>query len=259
MPTALACQSDVPDTTSLGASFDQENTLDLDIWYSFWPNIHTWVTGIISLIWGVTLQCGCWKSFFIVRYNSELSLTRRFCCSNKKFQFIKFKHDKMIAKAVQCPLSPSICQFVISCILWFELFNVSQIVMSVTKNYLRCPSPHVTVQIRADLPNNNVVREYHLLRWGRDKDDEGQNNKNIILISRLHIDGVCCGGTTGPLDHKGGVGGDGKGHHRHPWQLDCPGGPLLAIESNITLARLPGKNCKPVTSLSTAVFAAEEM
>ena len=83
--------------------------------------------------------------------------------------------------------------------------------------------------------------------------------RRTLNICRLHIDGVCCVRTTGHLDHKGGVGGDGKGHHRHPWQLDCPGGPLLAIGSNITLARLPGKNCKPVTSLSTAVFAAEEM
>ena len=85
--------------------------------------------------------------------------------------------------------------------------------------------------------------------------------RRTLNICRLHIDGVCCVRTTGHLDHKGGVGGDGKGHHRLPWQLGSPGCPglLHAIESNITLARLPVTNCKPVTSLSRTVSAAEEV
>ena len=84
--------------------------------------------------------------------------------------------------------------------------------------------------------------------------------RRTLNICRLHIDGVCCVRTTGHLDHKGEVGGNGKGQHRHPWQLGSPGCPglLQAFESNITLARLPVTNCKSVTSLSRTVSAAEE-
>ena len=83
----------------------------------------------------------------------------------------------------------------------------------------------ITVPIWGDFTSHcNVARIFHLLRWGRGNDGDRQNIKNI-----LHRNGSCCGGAIGLFDHNSGIGGDDKGHWRHPWQLGLLGCPLLTI------------------------------